>query len=117
MIHLNDVIFLTGAWDLKSFLTNAAETLKEWGDLAAIIIGLVCIFIAIWRIASGLWSHGQKQTNWAIAIILLLVGGTLAVPGGFKFFSDISEGGKQTITDLGGGAIMLFEYTKFYFLK
>ncbi|MEK4529833.1 hypothetical protein NST38_30990 [Paenibacillus sp. FSL H8-0104] len=116
---LNEVVFLTGDWDLGSFLANARTALTGWAGLAVALIGIVCIFISIWQIASGLMSHGKKQTNWAISIILLLLGGVLVADQAFDFVQGIAGGGKKTITDLGGtgGAIMLFEYSKFYFFK
>ncbi|MEW4426016.1 hypothetical protein AB1I68_00815 [Paenibacillus pabuli] len=119
MMLLNEVVFLAGDWDLGSFLGNSKTTLTKWAGLAVALIGVICVFIAIWQIASGLMSHGKKQTNWAISIILLIVGGVLSGTEGFKFVQGIAGGGQKTISDLGvpGGAIMLFEYSKFYFFK
>jgi hypothetical protein len=115
-MDLNDVVFLTGDWDLKSFLIKAEKALKEWAGLAVAIIGLACIFVSVWQISSGLMSHGKKQTNWAISIILLLVGGVLVAKEGFEFVQGIAGGGTKTIQDLGGtGAIMLFEYSSYFF--
>lgn len=115
-MDLNEVIFLTGDWDLGSFLGNAKTALTGWAGLAVALIGIVCIFISIWQIASGLMSHGKKQTNWAISIILLLVGGVLVAERAFEFVQKIAGGGTKTIQDLGGtGAIMLFEYSKLLF--
>lgn len=101
-----------GAWDIGSFLTNSSTTLQTWFNAALIIVGLVAIFWAAWQITTGLMSHGKKQTNWAVSIILLIVGGVLAGSGGgFKFIQGIAGGGKKTIEDLGGGTIStLFDF-------
>lgn len=92
-----------GAWDLSSFLKNSATTLHTWFSLAILILGVTAVAYAAWQIVSGLMSHGKKQTNWAVAIILLIVGGALSASGGFDFVQKIASGGKQTISDLGNG--------------
>ena len=95
-------------WDLRTFLENSFDTLGEWFSLAVMILGIVAVAYAIWQIVSGLMSHGKKQVNWAVAIILLLVGGALSMSTGFEFVRGIAEGGQQTIEDLGGQTIVLF---------
>lgn len=101
-------------WDLAEFLKNVETTLGEWFGLAVAVVGLVAIAYAIWQIVSGLMSQGKKQTNWAVAIILLLVGGTLTATGGFDFVQGIAQGGQETIEDLGtGGTIALYTKTMF----
>lgn len=99
---LASVDLLTGAWDLRTFLENSFSTLEDWFSLAVMIVGLCAVAWAIWQIVSGLMSQGKKQTNWAVAIILLIVGGALSVSTGFSFVRQIAEGGQQTISDLGG---------------
>lgn len=97
---------VTGAWDLGTFLQNATQTLKDWGGYLIILIGVVMIVFAVYLIAKGLMSHGKGgQTSWAVAIILLILGGAFMV-GGFTFVSNIASGGKKTIEDLGGGTII-----------
>lgn len=115
MDNLN-VLTSTG-WDLGSFLENSFVTLGTWGASFVMILGIICIIYAVWQIATGLWSHGKKQTNWFVAILLLIVGGTLSATTGFEFVKTIAGGGRKTIEDLGGGAILLFEYSKFFFFK
>ncbi|WP_078598693.1 hypothetical protein [Evansella clarkii] len=102
----------SGGWDLRNFLENSFSTLGEWISLAVMILGIVAVGYAIWQITSGLMSQGKKQTNWAVAIILLLVGGTLSMTTGFQFVQDIAGGGRRTIEDLGGQTITLFHFAK-----
>lgn len=103
---------IPAAWDLGSFLQNATSTLKTWGGYVIVLIGVVMVIVSVYKIAKGLMSHGQGQpTNWAVAIILLVLGGAFMV-GGFTFVSGIASGGKKTIEDLGNGAIMLLPYLK-----
>lgn len=110
-LHDAQSTFVAGAkgFDVGTFLSNSGTTLGTWFSLASIIIGLVAIIYAIWQIASGLMSHGKKQVNWFITIILLFFGGvlTLGTGGGFDYIKGIAGGGKQTIEDLGGGMIVL----------
>lgn len=112
---LASVEILTGTgWDLRSFLKNSTDTIGDWISLAVTLLGIIAVGWSIWIIVSGLMSQGRKQTNWAIAIILLLVGGALSVAGGFEFVKGIAAGGKRTIEDLGnGGMIMLYQIKSF----
>lgn len=96
-------LFVTGAWDVSTFLTNSQKTLSEWFKGIIFILGAVAIFVAIWQITTGLMSQGRKQVNWGLSIILLIVGGALTA-GGFGFVKDIAKGGKDTIEDLGEGS-------------
>lgn len=92
----------TLAWDIGTFLQNATKTIKQWGSYLIILIGVVLIIVAVWQIAKGLISHGKGQTNWAVAIIMLIIGGAL-MAGGFGLVSTIASGGGQTINELGAG--------------
>lgn len=102
----------SGGWDLRTFLTNSFDTLGDWFSLAVMILGICAVAYAIWQIVTGLISQGKKQTNWAVAIILLLVGGALSMSTGFDFVRGIAEGGKTTIEDLGGQTITLLQVGK-----
>lgn len=92
----------TLSWDIGTFLQNATKTIKQWGSYLIILIGVVLIIVSIWQIAKGLISHGKGQTNWAVAIIMLIIGGAL-MAGGFGLVSTIASGGGQTINELGAG--------------
>lgn len=92
----------TLAWDLGTALENAVTTLQKWGKWIVILIGVVMILIGAYQIAKGFISHGKQQTNWVVAILLLIVGGAFMV-GGFTWLAGIAQGGKKTIEDLGGG--------------
>lgn len=105
-------------WSLGNFLKNSTNTIGNWISLAVVLLGVVAIGWSVWMIVSGLMSQGRKQTNWAIAIILLLVGGVLAVGGGFDFVKQIAGGGQATIEDLGrSGGTIIFDYMKLPFFK
>lgn len=105
-----------GTWDLTNFLTNTTGALKNWFGLATTLLGTVMIAVALWQIGSGLMSHGKKQTNWALSIILLIAGGAMAGTAGFKFFSDIAMGGQVTIDTLGKPttptSLMMLDYMR-----
>ena len=100
-----NAISIPMAWDLGSFLQNATETIKQWGGYIIVLIGVVMVIVAVFKIASGLISHGKTQVSWPVAIILLILGGAFMV-GGFTFVSNIASGGKKTIEDLGKQTII-----------
>jgi uncharacterized membrane protein len=116
MFNVRSIELLAGAsdWDLRNFLNNSFSTLGEWFSLAVMILGIVAVAYAIWQIVSGLMSHGKKQTNWAVSIMLLLVGGALSMTTGFEFVQNIASGGKTTIEDLGGQTITIFSFAKVF---
>lgn len=109
---LGSVELVAGSWDLRTFLQNSFRTLDQWFSLAAMVVGLVAIAWATWQIVSSLMSQGKKQINWAVAIILLLVGGALSMSNGFQFVRGIANSGQKTINDLGGQTIVMFQYIK-----
>lgn len=99
---------LPATFDVEAFLTNSITKLKAWGGLLIILIGVVMMVVAIWKIGSGLISHGKKQVSWAVCIIMLILGGALASFGlsgtnAWAWVQGIAEGGKNTIDDLGSG--------------
>lgn len=111
---LDHVNMVAGAWDLESFLKKSTTTLTKWFGLGVTLLGLIAVALAIWQITSGLMSHGKKQVNWGVTLILLLVGGALTATGGYDFVKGIAQGGKKTIQDLGGQTIVTFEYLKLF---
>lgn len=98
-------------FDITAFGTNLYTMLTRWGNILIIIIGVVMMLVAIWQIAKGLIQHGKAQVSWAVAIILLILGGALASfgvggisgdsTGAWDWLMDIAKGGKNTIDQLG----------------
>lgn len=89
-------------FDITTFLKNATSTLKGWGGLFIGLIGVIMVIVSIFKIASGLISHGKKQVNWVVAILLLIIGGAF-IAGEWSFVYGIAAGGKKTIDELGDG--------------
>ena len=107
MIH--NIVLEGGGWDVGTFLSNDTKTLGTWGSAFVGLIGIAMLIAAVWQIAKGLMSHGRTQTNWAVAILLLIVGGAFAFGGGWGLVTDIARGGERTIRDAGtGGEIINF---------
>lgn len=90
----------SGTWDVSSLLANGAATLRGWGSYIIIILGIVALIAAAYMIVTGLISHGKKQTSWAVAIILVIVGGMLFAGGWGMWVDNISNTGKETIEKL-----------------
>lgn len=91
----------TMAWDVFSFLQNASETMKKWVGAFVILLGIILIGFGVWKIFWSLANHGKGPSNYGVAIVMIILGGALAV-GGWAFVFDIAQGGRDTIYDLGG---------------
>lgn len=100
---------LPATFDVEMFLKNATGKIKEWGGLALILIGVILMVVAVFKVASGLISHGKKQVSWPVCIIMFILGGALASfgldgVGAWSWLQGIANGGKNTIEDLGTGS-------------
>ncbi|MFJ2662601.1 hypothetical protein [Arthrobacter koreensis] len=95
----------TAAWDLVSFLENAGEYIKVAGGAFLILVGLAALvwgaFLALKKLMGGM----QNQDSWGKIIIMVILGGAIAV-GGFSLVFTIGSGGRKTIEDLGGGTFL-----------
>ena len=90
-----------GAWDIDAILGGLNTTLRSWGGLLVVIIGLVMVIVAVFKIAKGLISHGKSQTNWVVNIVLFFVGGALCFGGGWGLIEGVSKGGDATLQHIG----------------
>lgn len=101
-------------WDVGTFLEGLSTNVESWLKIIVSLVGLIMVGVAIYQIASGLMSHGRKQTNWFTVILLFLIGGAF-VAGGLKWAMDIAKGGKETIDKMGTGSKAVPETIRFLF--
>lgn len=99
----------SAAWDLKSFLTNAQVYIRDAGGLLLILLGTAALIWGGVKLVQKLMSgpQGGQQISWGTIILLILIGGAL-MTGGIALMTTVGSGGQQTITQLGGGATLLF---------
>ena len=94
-------------WSVTSLLAGGAQTLQTWGALILFILGCAAIIAGVYKLVTGLVSHGQKQTSWVVVILLILVGGILTVGSAlnaWQFVAGTVAGtGFETLNDLGTG--------------
>lgn len=93
------------AWDLASFLTNAADYVKIIGGGALILMGIAALVWGGVLLLKKLMGGQQNQDSWAKIILMVILGGAFAV-GGFGLAFTIGSGGKKTIDDLGGATFL-----------
>lgn len=98
----------TAAWDLTSFLENAKSQIQLWGGLLLMLLGAVGLVWGGVLLIKKLMANPQQgqQQGWGTIALLILVGGALGT-GGWQLISTIGSGGEQTITDLGGGTVIV----------
>lgn len=102
-MFLSNTLVASSNWDLTTFLENALSTTKGWISGALMILGLIAVAVAVYRIVAALMSQGQKPLNLGQNLALFVIGGAL-LAGGFALLETISQGGTKTIEDLGSGA-------------
>lgn len=105
MFSLQNFANTMSGWSINNFLTNLNKNLNLWGGLLIVVVGLVMVIVAVIKIAKGLMSSGRGQTNWVLNIVLFFIGGALAFGGGWSLVQGISQGGSDTLNDLGKIAI------------
>lgn len=100
-------------WSVNNFLANLNKNLSQWGGMLIVVVGLVMVIVAVIKIAKGLMSGGRNgQTNWVLNIVLFFLGGALAFGGGWSLVQGISQGGSDTLNDLGK---MVIPYLSMWF--
>lgn len=99
-----------GAGSITNILKSASDTASTWGRYFLVVLGIVMVVYAVYQIGKGMMSGGRGQTNWAMAIGCLVLGGALAVTGGWGFVVNIAQGSGNELNmmsqnDKGSGAI------------
>lgn len=107
---MSELVMLS--WDLTSFLSNATDAIKNWGNYLIIGMGVALIIWGAVKLAIGLMSHGKQPVNWVVIILMFIIGGALAF-GGYALMSTIASGGKTTIEELGGSTILMLQQIGF----
>lgn len=102
MLTVNSIMLDTN-WDLNTFLNRLGKSMQTWGQLVMIVLGVAMLIAAAFFIAKGLMSQGRGQTNWALVILLFVLGGVFLAGGigGWNTFVDVSNGMNKTVKDLG----------------
>ncbi len=110
MLNLMDLAYLANTvsadgsgWDITSFLSNATDTMQQWGGAFLVLVGVVGVVWASFQIISGLMSGGKKQVSYGTQAFLLLVSGALATTG-LSLVMNIAAGGKATIEGIAAGS-------------
>lgn len=104
---LSDVL-PTANWDLETLLKNAGSYAKNVGGALLILMGIVGLVWGGTLTIKKLMSSQQDNTSWGKIILLLIIGGALAV-GGFNLVFMVGSGGEKTIKDLGKGGVILLD--------
>ena len=90
-------------FNITKFLENAIKYVGTWGNYIVILTGVVMLICGVYQIAKGfITGAGPRggQTNWVIAIMLILVGGFFSF-GGLNAVGHVAQGGQQTIDGMG----------------
>ena len=94
-------------WNVESILTEAKKKIESWGKILVVVIGLIMVIAGIIQVAQGLISHGKAQTNWPVAIGLIVIGGALAFGTGWSFVKNVAGGLGKEAEGLGSTSFIL----------
>lgn len=83
-------------WSFDNVIDKLQGKLRDWGSGLMVIVGIVMIIVAIFKIAQGLMSHGKTQVNWVINILLIVVGALFCAGGAF-FKNTLTADGEDGI--------------------
>ena len=97
-----NMLFASNA-GIGKFLGSVQESLGNWGSIIVSIIGVAMVIVGIYKIAKNLISHGKGQNSWVIAIALVLVGGALAVAGGWSTLGNLVGVSNETLNNFAAG--------------
>lgn len=96
------------AWDLLSFLENANAYIQIAGGALLMLLGVACLVwggvVCVKTLFASPQSAGKE--SWVKIVMLIVVGGAF-MGGGWPLISKIGSGGEKTITELGGGTILI----------
>ena len=77
LLTLQNVAFTLladGGWSLSKFLGNSKNLIANVGAAICIVLGAIMVIVALVKVATGLLSHGKKQTEWVPIVVLGVVG-------------------------------------------
>ena len=94
-------MLLAKGWNIIKFLSSIKEQMGSAATWIVAIIGMIMFIVGIWLIAKGLMSQGRGQTNWVLAIVLLVLGALLGFGAGMALLTDFSNDTASVVNDLG----------------
>lgn len=99
LTHFMDT-FVSNDWSIDQLLKNANKNAKKWGGLFFGLLGTVCFLWGGGHFGAVVFSkQGKGRFAW-LGILALIIGGLLAY-GGFSMFVEMSQGGLDSVRDLG----------------
>lgn len=90
---------------LTKFFNTLQQDLGNWGMILTSVIGIVMVIVGIYKVAKNLISHGKGQNNWVVAIALIVLGGALAIAGGWKWLGQFSNTTTGTLNEMANGNV------------
>lgn len=88
-----------GEWSLSQLFGGAQKSARTIGGYLIVLLGIVCVVWGAVLLAKKLLTT-QDQTKWSKVILLLFIGGVLAV-GGFSTVAKVSSGANKEVTTMG----------------
>lgn len=88
---------------IGSFLNSMQKSLGNYGSIIVSIIGIAMVIVGIYQVAKNLISHGKGQTSWVTAIALIIIGGGIALTGGWRMIGNFANTGRQTLDQYAQG--------------
>lgn len=94
----------SGDWTISNFLNSAQQTIAYYGSILTSLIGVAMVIVGIYQVAKNLISHGKGQNSWVVTFALILVGGALAITGGWNMVGKFAQGSRNTLANMAQGS-------------
>lgn len=98
-------VMLDGDTSITKFIQTLGDQIQIWGKLIVFAIGGVMVIAGIYHVAKNLMSQGRGQANWAMTLLLIVIGGALmaSAGGGWTTLIQFSNDSKTTLDNMASG--------------
>ena len=100
---LNSLFLMAGS-SIGNFITALQESMNSWAKGIVMIICAVMVIGGVYQVAKGMMSGGRGgQTNWFMAIGLIIFGTLLIVGSGWEALKNFGKVGSDTLNSFSQG--------------
>lgn len=97
---------LLSAWDVVGFLNSLGKYLGTVGKALIVAIGFGLLLFGLWHLFKKLTAtQPGGGEGWGKIAAQIIIGGAMALGGGWGLYTDVAKGAGDTIKQAGGSFI------------